>query len=190
MIYAALHQIVEETNQFLMRRFSEQSTKAILGTLLNEAGVVPEENKNTMIFTLVNLEPDNVTPYTAVPTATSSHDFSRNVPFRFNLDVLVTASFKNYEEALKFLSETIIYIQAKRIFTHENSPGLDPGIDKLTVEIAKIDYHEMQSLWTAIGTNYRPSVRIKVGMLAFQTHDIEMSSTVGGIGIIHQNRDK
>lgn len=182
MIHTALNYVVQQLNLFLMRRFSTQDSKAVLGTILNESGSVPEENQNKIILTLVNLEHETVRQYATAQRNVGASVIEQNIPYNFNLDVLTTALFNNYDEALKFLSETIYFFQAKHVFTHENSPGLDPKIDKLTFEIVKINYHEMQNLWTALGTKYMPSVLFKVRMLSFESGQIDqVDSTISGI---------
>jgi hypothetical protein len=41
-----------------------------------------------------------------------------NMPYNFNLDVLITAVFEpsNYDEGLKFLSDAISFFQRKNVF--------------------------------------------------------------------------
>jgi len=182
MIYTALHYVVQELNRYLMQRFSVQDNKAILGSILDESGSVPEGNQNKIILSLVNLENETNRQFNRIQTPVGESSITQNLPYNFNMDVLVTALFTNYDEALKFLSETIYYFQAKQVFTHENSPGLDPKIDKLTFEIIKMEYSEMHNLWTALGAKYMPSVLFKVRMLSFQSNDIEaVGSLVKGL---------
>lgn len=173
MIYNALNYVVQQLDHFLKDRFAVQDSKAILGSILNEAGVVPAGNQNKMILTLVNIEHDTTSQYEARPSSIRNVGVTDNLPYNFILDVLMTAVFPNYDEALKYLSETIYFFQVKQIFTHQNAPGLDPGIEKLTFEIIKMDYDEMQNLWTGLGVNYRPSVLFKVGMYSFQSGKID-----------------
>lgn len=178
MIYSALDYIVEQLNLFLINRFSVQDTRAILGSIVDETGAIPEENKNKVILSLVNLEQETNLQYATVNRFQGDKNIPYNQPYNFNIDVLITASFSNYKEALKFLSESIYFFQAKPAFTPENSPGLAPQIERLTLELIKLNYSEMQNLWTALGTKYMPSVLFKVRMLSFQSDDIRSISTV------------
>ncbi|MFK8006928.1 MAG: DUF4255 domain-containing protein [Saprospiraceae bacterium] len=185
MIYSALNYMVEQLNLFLLNRFSVQDRKAILGSIVDESGTIPEENKNKIILSLVNLEHDTNRQYATVNQYDGNKNIQYNQPYNFNLDILITALFSNYDEALKFLSESIYFFQAKHVFTHENSPELDSQIEKLTVELIKLDYSEMQNLWTALGTKYMPSVLFKVRMLSFQSNDIKSISTA--IQVVDKN---
>lgn len=177
MIYNALNYIVQELNYYLMNHFSIQDNKAILGTIVNEAGEVLTENQNKIIISLVNLDYETNQQYAIANRYVGDKSITQNLPYNFNLDILTTALFSNYDEALKFLSQTIYFFQAKQVFNHENSPGLDPNIQKLTIEIVKINYHEMHNLWTALGTKYMPSVLFKIRMLSFQSGEIKGINT-------------
>ena len=173
MIYTALNYVVQELNRYLMRRFSTQDDKAILGSILDESGSVPEGNQNKIILSLVNLENETNRQYNRLQTPVGNSNIAQNLPFNFNMDVLVTSLFTNYSEALKFLSEAVYFFQAKQVFTHENSPGLDPKIEKLAFEIIIIEYREMHNLWTALGAKYMPSILFKIRMLSFQSKEIQ-----------------
>jgi hypothetical protein len=141
---------------------------------LDETGAVPEENHNKIIVSLVNLDHETNQQYAQYQQLEGGKINSPNLPYNFNLDVLVTALFSNYGEALKFLSETIYFFQAKHHFTPENSPGLDPRIQKLSFEIIKLNYHETHSLWAALGAKYQPSIMFKVSMLSFQSNELNV----------------
>ncbi len=173
MIYQALNYIVQELNRYLMVRFQLSDTCALLGTVLDEAGTVPEKNQNKIIVSLVNLEHETNHPYALTQQYSDKGNITQNLPYNFNLDILLLALFSNYDEALKFLSESIYFFQSKQVFTHQNAPGLDPAIEKLSLEIIKLSYHEMHSLWTALGAKYLPSVLFKTRMLSFQSGDID-----------------
>ncbi|MEL6560034.1 MAG: DUF4255 domain-containing protein [Bacteroidota bacterium] len=168
MLYKSLHVIVAELNAHLKTRFQLSENKAILGTILNEEGTVPEENKNKIVCTLVNLEQDTNIPFNPIYRRQGDKLLQEQVPLNFNLDVLFTALFGNYDEALKFLSATIYFFQGKSLFDHENSKGLPPQVPQLSMEVIKLSYHEAHSLWTAIGAKYMPSVLFKIRMLSYQ----------------------
>lgn len=181
MLYKALHVIVAELNTHLKKKFQISENRAVLGTILNEEGSVPEENKNRIICTLVNLEQDTNIPFNPIYRKQGDKLFQEKVPLNFNLDVLFTALFTNYDEALKFLSATIYFFQGKSFFDHENSKGLPPQIPQLSMEVIKLTYHEAHSLWTAIGAKYMPSVLFKIRMLSYQegiSEEIPMISDI------------
>jgi hypothetical protein len=179
MIYNALHSVVSQLNTYLNNRFSNVEDKAILGPILSEEGSIPEGNRNKVIMTLVNMEQETARPYAQVYKRDDSDMLRRlSDPLNFNLDILITALFTNYDEALKFLSETVYFFQSHNFFNHNNTPRLSPNIDQLTFEVIKLTYSETHNLWTALGAKYMPSVLFKMRMLSFQdsegtiTHEI------------------
>ncbi len=173
MIYEALNVVAQELNTFLKMHFQLQDNPAVLGTILDETGAVPENNQNKIILSLVNLEHDTNYQYNPQYVKQGNRNYPINLPYNFNLDVLITALFTNYSEALKFLSQAIYFFQSKNVFNAQNTPGLDPQIQQLSFEVVKLSYHETHSLWTAMGAKYMPSVLFKVRMLSFQSDQIQ-----------------
>ena len=177
MIYNALEYVAQELDRYLMRKFQLVEQKAILGSILNETGSVPEGNRDKVLITLVNMEQDNNYQYIDFKKSSGPNNYQLNYPFNFNMDILVTSLFSDYKESLKFLSETIYFFQSKSLFSHENSPGLTPNIKQLSFEVIKLSYQEAHSLWTALGAKYMPSVLFKVRMLSFQSDEVQKLNT-------------
>jgi hypothetical protein len=172
MIYEALSCVAKELNAYLVEKFKVHDQKAILNAILNQDGSIPEHSLNKIVLSLLNLEHDTTVPFNPVYTnqhASKAAQF--NLPYNFNLDVLVTALFENsnYDEGLKFLSEAIYFFHGKSLFTHENTPGLDDRIDQLSLELIRLTYHQEHSLWGAMGAKYMPSVLFKIRLLSFQS---------------------
>ena len=169
MIYNALNCVVTELNDYLMKKFKTPESKAVLNSILQQDGSISEHCLNRMVLSLVNLEQDTSVPRNPIYIRKNEELDQLNVPFNFNLDVLVCALFTNYDEGLKFLSETIYFLHAKSLFNTENTPSLDPAVRQLAVEVVKLTYHEAHSLWGAMGVKYLPSVLFKARMLSFQS---------------------
>jgi len=49
--------------------------------------------------------------------------------------------------------------------------NIPTGLTKLEFEIEKITYHQMQSLWTAMGAKYQPSVIYKLRLVTIQGNE-------------------
>jgi hypothetical protein len=90
-----------------------------------------------------------------------------NAPVYLNLLVMFAANFggRNYAEALKFLSGTIGFFQARPAFDPQSSPGLDPRIDKLTLEIENLNTADLSNLWGIFGGKYLPSILYRMRMV-------------------------
>jgi len=182
MIFSALQCVVNQLNAFLKQGSVLNEEKAILGTILNEEGSVPEGNRNRVLLMMVNLEYESAmqsarayvkgpasTPNSAANSGGQPHALRHiNSPWNFNIDVLIAALFNNYNEALKHLSASVFFFQANNDFTQKNAPCLAPNIERLTFEIVKLSYTEAHNLWAALGTKYVPSFLLKMRMLSFQ----------------------
>ncbi len=49
--------------------------------------------------------------------------------------------------------------------------NIPEGLDKLHFDNEKITYHQMHSLWTAMGAKYQPSVIYKMRLVTFQGNE-------------------
>ena len=90
---------------------------------------------------------------------------------RLNLYVLFAARFKAYEHGLNQLGMVIRFFQHNRAMDHDNTPGLNPLIDKLVLELVTLPISEQNEIWSALRVGYHPSVLFRVRMLAFRDAD-------------------
>ncbi len=188
MIYQALHTVTTELNNYLLERFVVDGQKAaILNSVVAQNGSIPEYSVNKIVLSLINLEHETTMPYNPIYIQNQEKKQTQkpqNLPYNFNMDVLVTAVFEglNYDEGLKFLSETIYFFQTKNKFTVENTPQLSRGIEQLHFELIKLTYHQEHSLWGAIGAKYMPSVLFKIRMLSFQSDTLVDVPRIAHVG--------
>lgn len=152
----------DQINAYLMEII--QSEKVVLGHLVNINGQI---NVSEIGLTLINIEEEpalkNKNPYRRV----SDDEISKiHPPIYLNLYVLISAYFgdseENYKEALKNLSRVIRFFQAKPLFNHQNSAGLDPDIEKVLVELVTFSFEQQNNLWASLGGKYLPSVIYKI----------------------------
>lgn len=92
---------------------------------------------------------------------------------RFNLDLLVTSNFDDYNESLKFLNAVIQFFQSYVVLDATNFSNIPTGLNKLEFEIEKLNYNQMHSLWTAMGAKYQPSIVYKTRLITIQSYDNE-----------------
>jgi hypothetical protein len=176
MIYQALNCVTKELNEYLGTRFKlHGKSAAALNTILNQDGTIPEHNLNKIILSLINMEHETNVRFNPVYVSGDAGNKAKlidNPPYNFNLDVLITAVFEstNYDEGLKFLSESILFFQRKNSFTPKNTPSMDSAILELNFELIKLSYHQEHSLWGALGAKYMPSVLFKIRLLSFQSN--------------------
>lgn len=94
-----------------------------------------------------------------------------------SLSVLFVSRFTDYEQALKFLSLVVKFFQHHPVFDQENTPGLNPAIDRIRSEFVSLSNTEKNTLWSSLRATYMPSVMYKIGLLAFA--DAETLELVG-----------
>jgi hypothetical protein len=90
---------------------------------------------------------------------------------RMNLYVLFVARFKQYEEALRYLSLIIHYFQGHRVFNHHNAPELREGLEQLILELKTLSFAEQNEVWGSLRTTYLPSVLYKVSLVIFRDEE-------------------
>jgi hypothetical protein len=174
MISKALEFTCDLLDQFLKNRLGTTESKVLLNNLIENNGSVPQQNSNKVIISLINIEKETSRPFSGWNQQVSNDQYANvNLTERYNLDILVGANFDNYQETLHYLDEVMIFFQANHCMDHAKSAAMPDGIPKLEFEIEKITYHQMQSLWTAMGAKYRPSVVYKVRMVSVQANEAD-----------------
>jgi hypothetical protein len=169
MISKALQFINEILDQFIKSRFGLDESKVILNNLIESNGSVPQINQNKVVISLINIEKETSKPFYVRNSRLDNGNFSDISPAqRFNLDVLVSSHFDDYSETLKFLDAVILFFQVNPSFELSSFSNIPVGLNKLEFDIEKITYHQMQSLWTAMGAKYQPSVIYKMRLLTIQ----------------------
>lgn len=118
---------------------------------------------------LVNIEEERVTRsqigHLTGPDGTVSHV---NPEVKLNLYIVVAANFSKYKTGLEYLSGAIRFFQGKSVFTPDNTPEMEPAIQKLIVEMITLSFEQQNHLWGSLGAKYLPSVLYRVRMLIMQ----------------------
>ncbi len=194
MINVALKFLVNELNEFIALKAGGDNTRVQLNGLVNQAGdVMVGDDK--VGCTLINVEEERIAkaqmPYAP---ALNGNTTRRNPPIKLNLYVLFAANPRiettstNYEEGLKLISHIVSFFQSKNHFDTENSPGLDPLIDKLVVELYSLPVEQQNYLWGSIGAKYMPSVLYRVRLLEIQEDAaLDSSPSIGEVSGLELN---
>lgn len=169
MISKALQFISDILNQFLKNRFGTDENKVILNVLLDSSGTVPLSNQNKLVISLINIEKETNRQYYVHHKRLQSGDYASVSPEeKYNLDILVSSNFDDYNETLKFLNAVIGFFQVNNILDNKSFPGMPDDLGRLEFDIEKVSYQQMHSLWTAMGAKYLPSVIYKMRLLTIQ----------------------
>lgn len=179
MISTALIFIRKKLDQHLINRFQLDESITVLNHLVSEDGSSEKKNRNKMVITLINLDYETHKQYQDTKHRLGDNGVIKTNPAsQFNLDVLFTACFEDYEESLKFLSTTIAFFQSHNSLNAKTTPDIPPGIKALNFEIENTSFFETHNLWSAMGAKYQPSVIYKVRHVTIQSDEIQRVSSL------------
>jgi hypothetical protein len=173
MINKALQFTRDVLDQFIRNRYGIEENKVILNTLIEANGNIPQVNQNKVVMSLINIEKETLKPfYNKTSQRIAGANYAElNPSERYNLDLLISSSFDDYGETLKFLNTVILFFQINPMIDASAYSTIPAGLHKLEYEIEKIGYHQMHSLWTAMGAKYQPSVIYKVRLITIQGNE-------------------
>lgn len=147
----------------------------VLSNVADQAGnwAIPSDRVG---MSLINIEEERVFKDQEFLHRNNAGDIEQyNPEIKLNLYVLfcanyvnTTGDYTNYAEGLKQISNIINFFQGKYVFTPDNSPGMDPMLKKLIVELYSYTFEQQYNFWTVLGAKYLPSVLYRVRLLTYQ----------------------
>jgi len=185
MISHALKIIADELNTHFSTIQTSVEDMVILGnvaSLESQSGTEDVELRNKILVSLVNLREEKTLKTTAHSFANSQTLKTEyfNPPVFVNAFVLFTATTRNYERALTYLSRLIRFFQTKNIFTHLNSNVAITGefiaYDrlqkfKLIMDLYSPTFEELNHLWGTLGGRQHPSALYMMRLLELKHHE-------------------
>lgn len=175
MIDVALNTIADRLNQYLRKEFDLNEDVVVISNIFEPNGSVVSHIDNKIVVFLVNIEKEVTAMQRREPAYLGGHRTpATHPPLHLNLYLMFASCFggKNYPEALKFISNTIAFFQRRPIFDHQNSPELDPRIEKLILDMESLPLKELGSVWGMLGGKYVPSVLYKMRLLTIDSGDV------------------
>lgn len=175
MIQTTLELVRQRLSEFIGNAILGNEDLVILSNFVNHEGQPYEKAKHKVVMFLANIQ-NETTISTYRRTVPAGEQYAAVAPpLYIDLFVLFMANFDeaNYPDGLGMISRTISFFQQNPWFTHENLPGLDPIIDKLTFEMSNLDLVDLNYLIGLTGTKYLPSVYYKVRMIPFQSEALQ-----------------
>ncbi|MBI3230059.1 MAG: DUF4255 domain-containing protein [Burkholderiales bacterium] len=173
MIDVSLEYVRKVLDQYLSTRYGVETNFVVLNNLISPDGSVPQKNNNKLVITLVTLEYETSKQFYSDQKPTPDRLTQINPPIWFNLDILISANFDEYSEALKFLTATIGFFQANTVMNRANQPALPVGLTGLKFEIENSPTGKMENIWMALGAKYLPSIIYKIRQVYVQADQIE-----------------
>ena len=180
MIGAAIVRVAQELNAALRRRTQAAEDVVVVANLLELDGTVSPHAVDKVAAFLVNVEREPT-----VQRGLSRVDRGgervglAQLPVHLNVLVMFAANFSGpkYPEALKLISHTAAFFQGRPSFDPQNTPGLDPGLDRLTMEIENLSIADLGNLWGVLGSRYVPSILYRMRMIVIDSARLEAQAT-------------
>lgn len=169
MLDHALLFVRDKLDAHLRRRLGVSDPVVVLNHLSVHGDGQIQKNQNRMVMTLSMLEYETNKAYYNGPVNTQTR---KNPPQRFNLNLLLSANFDDYVEALKVLSETILFFQATPAFQANEFPDMPQGLTALQFEVDGTSEGKTRELWNTLGANYLPSILYKVRHITIDASQI------------------
>lgn len=176
MLDTAIKFLASEVNTYLKKRALSASEvgNVITGHIVDDTGkwaILPDN----IGLTLVNIEEERL-----LRSQIPEHRYINGnhvlvePELKLNMTVLFHTRHSTtgtYEQSLRFLSAVLTFFQSHPVFTPDEYPGLDPSIEKLSVEMLALGTEQLNQVWAYLGSKYLPSVAYRVRMVVLQ--DIE-----------------
>ncbi|MBL1179234.1 DUF4255 domain-containing protein [Pantanalinema sp. GBBB05] len=168
MLDLALRFLKNELNTYLLTQTATDTVEVRLSKLVDETGryAIDEE---TLGMTVINIEEDRT--FKAHLPEYAYHNGQHLVlepDIKLNLYILVAANFKQYDQALKYISLVLTFFQAHSCFDSSTYADLDRRIEKLVIELQSLNYEQVNQVWAFIGGKQLPSVIYKVRLVELQ----------------------
>lgn len=161
MIYETLNAIAVDANKYFAQMLDTNEKKVVLSSILNTDGSVAVSGQNKIVFTLVNVTPNE--NLKNLPPDLKDRRIPISTP-HYKLSLLVSAYFDagNYAESLQFLSMIMSYFSDKAVFNQINTPGMDSVIAEIRTNLMAMTQEQMITLWRGIGSPLMPSVLYEI----------------------------
>lgn len=173
MIDLSLAFLAQILDRYLRMQLGIDHTLVVLNNLVNADGSVPEKNQNKVVVTLINLEYESNRQFYTSSVPLANEQARIHPPVIFNLDLIISANFDDYNEALKLLSLIAAFFQENPGINRNQYPGMPEGLSTLKVEIESSNSNKTHNLWTAMGAKYLPSILYKVRQVKIQGNEIQ-----------------
>lgn len=167
MIDQALKVVAEDLNAALRRQHDDNRDRIIVSHFVDQQGKPVGEGQDQIYLLLTQVAEEKNTMSGALPDRSPAPRAQLNEPIHLNLHIMFAALYNRYEIGLQVLAEVIAYLHDKPIFDPANTPGMEPGLSRLALNLMKLTYAEQSSLWSCLGARYVPSVLYSVRMLSF-----------------------
>lgn len=165
MISKALQFTGNVLDKFLQSYFGTEESRVVLNNPVAADGSVPEQNRNKVLLSLVNVDRHALKKAIAFgykgATAQGKEETKTD---NYSVYILASTSFADYVAGLDHLDAVITFFTDNPVFDKATHPEMPGNISKIDVLLEPADGVHMRSIWLAMGAKYQPSVVYKISV--------------------------
>lgn len=134
------------------------------------AGTAHGDDTN-IVVSLINIEENRISRNPQNYARDGTDIKLKNPAVHLYLSLLFTSvrEASGYGKALEAIQNIVGFFQKKYSFDHTNTPSLDPGIEKLILEMISLNLEQLHQLWSMLGGKYHPSVAYRMRMVTIDS---------------------
>lgn len=171
MIYKALEIVTAQLNTFIPP-MSGQSVALVGNIAFNDSGDQADAIQNRVVVSLVNMEEEATMKNARLTRVQGNFNgvSYHNPKINLNLYMLFSANYTDYANALRRLSQVVLFFQGKNIFTFQNSPMAEelPQEFRLILNLHTLSFEQINHLWGSLGGKQVPSVLYKARLISIE----------------------
>lgn len=188
MIASALRLVEDELNAYiwslepeLNRQKAVELDHIALADSLGDGG---DGLMGKVVMSLVNIEEEKRLKNAGRTVKVGNEFQTSNPPITINLYLLFSASIKEYEMALRRLSQVVEFFQGKYVFTLANSPTPQEVANeeladfKLILDIHTLNFEQINDLWGSLGGKQVPFVIYRGRLIQLRREALKQSGPV------------
>jgi len=171
---------------YLNQEITDPANSTVLGNITKESDITD----NKIHLSLIQVEEEKVLKeVNHRRRASPTDDFYSiiNPEIRLNLYILITYQYsgKNYDEALKQLSNVVTILQGKYVFTKPDFiKEAYEVLQQITIELYTQTIDQNSNMWQALGEKLSPSLLYKMRVIGIQANKVlDTTGEVRAIGI-------
>lgn len=191
-----LVKICNSVNIYMNNLDPRQDSWVILSSIVSQNGTTNKDAVGKIVMTVYNITRESFassySPATMAPPSANAALGLTIVPPPIYLDIhlMFMANFTDhaYPDGLAALSSLIGFFQQTPVINQQNTPGLSPEIDQLTLDLENLSPVDVNYVMGMLGTRYLPSAFYKLRMIPFASTAMQArtyavsGSGMGGIG--------
>ncbi len=140
------------------------------------------DSTDSIQLTLVNIEEEKTLKNGAIYELKNGAKGKKNPTIYINLYILFSyVDNKDYYTTLNKISGIIEAVQAKQVFTPENTLSNAPfpeNVEKIILDLFTLNFEQINHLWGILGGKYQPSVMYKARLIAIQASNLGPVTTI------------